>query len=192
MISPTCLAFGASHHLGTLLLLQVGMCPLVGWAFIARWLRGLKRTKARGARSLKDHAPEFTERFIRQKLSTDSAGKREQLPSLYWRSVYMWSRFSCVPLFATPWTVARQGPLSMGFSRQGYWTALPCPPGDLPNPGTDPRLLSASSLAPAGSILKRGRDVAYHTRMSELLISKIWRGSGKTTSHRRSLLGKTS
>ena len=39
-------------------------------------------------------------------------------------------------LFGTPWTVARQAPLSMGFSRQEYWSGLPFPsPGDLPNPG---------------------------------------------------------
>ena len=43
-------------------------------------------------------------------------------------------------LFATPWTVAHQDPLSMEFSRQGYWGGLPFPsPGDLPNPGTEPR-----------------------------------------------------
>ena len=43
---------------------------------------------------------------------------------------------SCVRLFATPWTVACQAPLSMGFSRQGYWSGLLFPsPGDLPNPG---------------------------------------------------------
>ena len=42
-------------------------------------------------------------------------------------------------LFVTPWTVAHQGPLSMGFSRQEYWNGLPCPlPGDLPNPGIKP------------------------------------------------------
>ena len=47
---------------------------------------------------------------------------------------------SCVQLFATPWTVARQAPLSMGFSRQEYWSGLPFPsPGDLPNPGIEPR-----------------------------------------------------
>ena len=46
---------------------------------------------------------------------------------------------SCVRLFATPWTVARQAPLSMGFSRQEYWSGLPFPPaGDLPNPGIKP------------------------------------------------------
>ena len=39
----------------------------------------------------------------------------------------------------TPWTVACQAPLSMGFSRQEYWTGLPFPsPGDLPNPGIEP------------------------------------------------------
>ena len=37
------------------------------------------------------------------------------------------SRFSCVQLFATLWTVAHQAPLSMGFSRQEYWCGLPCP-----------------------------------------------------------------
>ena len=39
----------------------------------------------------------------------------------------------------TPWTVARQAPLSMGFSRQGCWSGLQYPPpGDLPNPGIEP------------------------------------------------------
>ena len=47
---------------------------------------------------------------------------------------------SHVWLFATPWTVARQAPLSMGFSRQEDWSGFPCPPpGDLPNPGMELR-----------------------------------------------------
>ena len=47
---------------------------------------------------------------------------------------------SRVRLFATPWTVAHQAPLSMGFSRQEYWSGLPFPsPGDLPNPGIETR-----------------------------------------------------
>ena len=47
---------------------------------------------------------------------------------------------SCAQLFATPWTVACQAPLFMGFSRQEYWSGLPFPPpGDLPNPGIHPR-----------------------------------------------------
>ena len=46
---------------------------------------------------------------------------------------------SCVQLFATPWTVACQAPLPMGFSRQEYWSGLPFPaPGDLPDPGIEP------------------------------------------------------
>ena len=47
---------------------------------------------------------------------------------------------SCARLFATPWTVAYQVPLSMGFSRQEYWSGLPFPSlGDPPNPGIEPR-----------------------------------------------------
>ena len=52
----------------------------------------------------------------------------------------MLSRFSRVQLFVTLWTVARQAPLSLGFSSQEYWSGLPCPPpGDLPNRGIKPR-----------------------------------------------------
>ena len=47
---------------------------------------------------------------------------------------------SCVWLFETQWTVAYQAPLSMGFSRQEYWDGLLFPsPGDLPDPGIEPR-----------------------------------------------------
>ena len=59
------------------------------------------------------------------------------------------SCFSHVRLFATPWTVARQAPLSVGFSRQEYWRGLPCPPpGDLTDPGIKPMspALQAASL----------------------------------------------
>ena len=51
-------------------------------------------------------------------------------------------------LFATPWTVASQTPLSMGFSRQEYWSGLPCPPpGDLPDPEIEPVTLMSPALA---------------------------------------------
>ena len=47
---------------------------------------------------------------------------------------------SRVRLFATPWTVAYQALLSMGFSKQEYWSGLPFPsPGDLPNTEIEPR-----------------------------------------------------
>ena len=46
---------------------------------------------------------------------------------------------SQLQLFTTTWTVACQAPLSMGFSRQEYWSGVPCPPpGDLPDPGIEP------------------------------------------------------
>ena len=49
---------------------------------------------------------------------------------------------------ATLWTVAHQAPLFMGFTRQEYWSGLPCPsPGELPNPGMEPASLMASVLA---------------------------------------------
>ena len=68
--------------------------------------------------------------------------------------VYVLSCFSRVQLFATPWTVAHQAPVSMGFSRQKYWSGLPFPPPeDLPDPGIKPMspvfpALQADSLPP--------------------------------------------
>ena len=51
----------------------------------------------------------------------------------------MLSHFTRVQPFVTLWTVARQAPLSMGFSRQEYQSGLPCPPpGDLPHPWIQP------------------------------------------------------
>ena len=59
-----------------------------------------------------------------------------EAPANEWKEVKSLSR---VRLFATPWTVAYQAPLSMGFSRQECWSGLPFPsPGDLPDPGIEP------------------------------------------------------
>ena len=56
--------------------------------------------------------------------------------------------FGRVWLFATPRTVALQAPLSMGFFKQEYWSGLPCPPpGDLPEPGMEPKTLTSPALA---------------------------------------------
>ena len=56
--------------------------------------------------------------------------------------------FSCAPLFATLWTIACQAPLSVEFSRQEYWSGLPCPPpGDLLNPEIEPESLMSPALA---------------------------------------------
>ena len=60
--------------------------------------------------------------------------------------MFILSHFSCVSLFVTLWTVACQALLSVGFSRQKYWSGFPFPaPWNLPDPGTEP--VSLESLA---------------------------------------------
>ena len=56
--------------------------------------------------------------------------------------------FNLVRLFVTPWIVGPQAPLSVGFSRQEHWRGLPCPPpGDPPDPGTEPASQESPALA---------------------------------------------
>ena len=58
------------------------------------------------------------------------------------------SHLHCVQLFGIIWTRAHQAPLFMGFSRQGYWSGLPCSPsGDLPAPGIEPKSPMSPALA---------------------------------------------
>ena len=78
---------------------------------------------------------------------------------------------SCPRLFATPWSVDHQVPLSMGFSRQEYWRGLPFPSaGDLPNPGIESRspALQADALTtePPGKSYG-GWSLAYEKRGTE-------------------------
>ena len=62
--------------------------------------------------------------------------------------MHVLSPFNCVRLFATLWAVAQQAPLSMGFSRQEYWSGLPRPsPGDLPDLGIELKSLISLALA---------------------------------------------
>ena len=64
------------------------------------------------------------------------------------RCVCSVAQLSCVRLFVTPWTVACQTPVSMGFSRQEYWSRLPLPsPGDLPDLGMEPESPASPALA---------------------------------------------
>ena len=71
---------------------------------------------------------------------------------LSWHPGLLFNMHACVlshvRLFVTPWTVAWQAPLSIGFSRQAYWSGLPFPPpGDLPDPGIKPTSLIYPSWA---------------------------------------------
>ena len=74
------------------------------------------------------------------------------------------SLFSCVQLFATPWSIARQAMLPTGFSRQEYWSGLPClPPGDLLDSG----IKHAAPALQKDSLLwshwgSRSFDISFH------------------------------
>ena len=75
---------------------------------------------------------------------------------------------SRVRLFATPSTVAHQAPLSMGFSRQEYWSGLPFPsPGDLPHPGNEP-----ASPASAGGFFTTEPQLAF-----DCMLMYLWQES---------------
>ena len=68
--------------------------------------------------------------------------------NIYRMHVCMLSCFNKVQLFATIWAVACQASLSMGFSRQEYWSGLPCPPPrDIPDPGIEPAFPMSPALA---------------------------------------------
>ena len=65
-------------------------------------------------------------------------------------------------LFVTPWTVAHQAPLSLGFFRQEYWSGLSFPsPGDLPNPGIKPASLTSPVLAGGFFITRATWEALY-------------------------------
>ena len=88
--------------------------------------------------------------------------------NLHFIGMYVWV-LSHVWLFSTPWTVVCQAPLSMGFSRQEYWSGLPCPPpGDLSDPGIEPsfnclqcRSCRFFTAEPPGFTIPRERGAKY-------------------------------
>ena len=93
---------------------------------------------------------------------------------------------SHVRLFATPWTRAWLAPLSMEYSRQEYWSGLPFPtPGDLPDPGTEPRspALQADALPsepPETHLQKKFYCVSTKWKQSNhKLISVTWKNKTK-------------
>ena len=72
-------------------------------------------------------------------------------------------RFSRVRLFTTPWTVARQAPLSMGFPRQEYWSGFTCPPpGNLPDPRIEPAAPAVQAESLPLSHQGISRQLLYH------------------------------
>ena len=84
----------------------------------------------------------------------------------------MLSHFSHVQLFVTPWTTAHESPLSMGFSRQEYWSGWLCPPpGDLPDPKMEPKSFMSPALA--GSFFTTSPTWEAWTYVYLRLIQKI-------------------
>ena len=95
-----------------------------------------------------------------------------------WNDWWVLSHFSHIWLFMTPWTVALQSPLSMRFSRQEYWSGLPCPPlRDLP----DPEIESACP----GSLALQMHSLATEPPRKPL---RMTGGVLKTTNARHSVL----
>ena len=84
---------------------------------------------------------------------------RDLLNTLWYTHV-----LSCVRLFATLWIVARQIPLSMGFSRQEHWSGLPRGPPDLPDPKIEPKspALQVDSLPPTPPGKPQGMYTEHH------------------------------
>ena len=80
----------------------------------------------------------------------------------------LFSHYVMSDSFATPWTIAYQAPLSMGFPRQEYWSVLPFPSsGDLPNPGIKP----ASPTLTVGFFTTEPSGKAEKTNKNSLMMA---------------------
>ena len=92
-------------------------------------------------------------------------------PNSKWKWKVKVKSLSRVRLFATPWTVAHQAPPSMWFSRQEYWSGLPFPPpGDLPDPGIEPR----SPALQADAFWPLSHQGSLSTQLKHLLLPEFY------------------
>ena len=90
---------------------------------------------------------------------------------LMWKWKVKVKLLSRVRLFATPWTVAYRASLSMGFSRQEYWSGVPFPsPGDLPDPGIEAR----SPTLQADALTSEARPTIVIERASSTVVARGW------------------
>ena len=103
-------------------------------------------------------------------------GVREELRSSQFRNLCSARVLSHVQLFEIPWTVALQAPLSLGFSRQEYWSGLPfLPLRDLPDPGIKPESLVFLALAGriksqpshSGTLQKWNKQLGFNRKTTE-------------------------
>ena len=100
-----------------------------------------------------------------------------------WKWKWKWSR---VQLFVTPWTEAHGAPLSLGFSRQEYWSGLPCPPpADLPDSGIEHASLMSPALQEDFFPLTPPKKPAYTVVR---LVSEFWSVALRRLWHRSPLV----
>ena len=125
---------------------------------LAKTLKGRPRQRCRPCRFWRDsHVPDFLLKKLFPGRDFRQAGgmapgtlrpKASYSQKLIGYFVVVVKLLSLVQLFVTQWTAARQAPLSIGFSRQEYWSGLPCPPpGDLPDPGIQLESLMSPPMA---------------------------------------------
>ena len=129
---------------------------LLGWApLLFNWWRNFYSETHMVRKQCKKMLGEDGRLQAEEKLGTDPTSKLQKEPTSPPPSPWSWTSnhnkcvckppmfstllLSCVSLFVTPWIVAHQAPLSIGFIRQEYWSGFPWPPpGNLPNPGIEP------------------------------------------------------
>ena len=129
----------------------------------------------------------YTENYKTQMKEIDTNNKWKGMSSSWleqmWKCSYCVCILSCsVVSDCDSMTVAHQAPLSMGFSRQEYWSGLPLPPpGDIPNPGTEPRspALQAVSVLFRATIYRFSAisvkvPIAIFTEVEKTILKCIW------------------
>ena len=130
--------------------------------------------------TLKEINPEYSLEGLMLKL------KLQYFGHLVWIAMpeCMLSCFSHVWLFVTPWTIVLQDPLSMGFSRQDYWSGLLCPPpGYLPHPGIEPVSLMPPALASGSFTISTTWEAPVKSQFigKDPDVGKDWRQKEKQT-----------
>ena len=104
----------------------------------------------------------------------EGKGGQEELRDWHWHMYTIGAQSLSVRLSVTPWIVARQAPLSMGLSRQEYWSGWPCPPPDhLPNPGIE---LTSPALQVDSLPLshQRGPNTLWKVKVKVKSLSHAW------------------
>ena len=122
--------------------------------------------------------------------TSDSNCLKNWLSLVLYKCLVVSQMLSCVWLFATPWTVAHQAPLSMKFSRQEYWSGLPFSlPGDLPNPGVKPMSLTSPASAGGFLLARCVLDSCSNVRCNRVISSLAFFNANKLAESLHLILG---